>query len=183
MVSMSPRLSAASYDAFLVVINLLLALPGHRLRRRVLRAAGVELGADVSVERAVRISCRRGVRLGDGCNINRGTYLDGRGGLDLGAHVNVSPGVVFLTASHDLDSPQFEGSLGAVRVGDRAWIATRAIVLPGTEIGEGAVVAAGAVVHGKVEPFSVVAGNPARQVRSRARDAQRSLPPYRRWFH
>jgi acetyltransferase-like isoleucine patch superfamily enzyme len=57
------------------------------------------------------------------------------------------------------------------------------MVLPGSRVGEGAVVAAGAVVRGEVEPWSIVAGNPARQVGDRPTDAQSSMLPYRRWLH
>ncbi len=48
---------------------------------------------------------------------------------------------------------------------DNAWIATKAIILKGVHIGEGAIVAAGAVVTKDVEPFTVVAGCPAKVIR------------------
>jgi len=67
-------------------------------------------------------------------------------------------------------------------VGRRSWIASHAIVLPGTSIGEGAVVAAGAVVHGDVAPWTIVAGNPAQPVAERPRDSQQRLVPYRRFL-
>ena len=49
-------------------------------------------------------------------------------------------------------------------VHDHAWIGTGALLMPGTEIGEGAIVSAHAVVSGKVAPYSIVAGNPARRI-------------------
>jgi len=55
-----------------------------------------------------------------------------------------------------------------VVIGDRVWIGYRAIVLPGVTIGEGAVVGAGAVVTKDVEPYEIVAGNPARKIGSRS---------------
>ncbi len=55
-------------------------------------------------------------------------------------------------------------------VDDRAWIAFGAIILPGVTIGEGAVVAAGAVVTRDVAPFTIVAGAPAKEVGTRNRD-------------
>ena len=42
------------------------------------------------------------------------------------------------------------------------WIGARVVILPGTVIGEGAIVQAGAVVHGKIPPLSIVGGNPAK---------------------
>lgn len=183
---LSARVNWRSYrfDLFLVVTNLLLRAPGHRFRHAVLkRLAGCEIGDRCAFERGVRITARGGVRIGDNCNINDGVLLDGGGGLVIGSLVNVSPDVELFTTEHDPDSPSFEGRSREVIVGDRAWIAARAIVLPGTIIGEGAVVAAGAVAHGEIAPWSIVAGNPARVVRSRSRQAQAQLPVYRRFLH
>ena len=56
---------------------------------------------------------------------------------------------------------------GDVVIGDRVWIGYRAIILPGVSIGEGAVVGAGAVVTKNVEPYAIVAGNPARKIGER----------------
>jgi maltose O-acetyltransferase len=64
---------------------------------------------------------------------------------------------------------------GAVTIGDRVWIGYRAIILPGIEIGEGAVVGAGAVVTKDVPPFTIVAGNPAVKIGDRPRDLDYTL--------
>jgi len=52
-----------------------------------------------------------------------------------------------------------------VTVGDDAWIGGRAVITPGVEIGDGAVVAAGAVVVDDVPARTVVGGNPAEEIR------------------
>jgi acetyltransferase-like isoleucine patch superfamily enzyme len=173
------------YDLYLVLCNTLLALPGHRFRATVLESvARFSVGTDIAVQRGIRVTSRGGVEIGDGCQINRDVTLDGRGGLTLGRTVNVSPEVAFLTADHDPHSPAFEGRRRGITVGDRAWISTRAIILPGATIGEGALVAAGAVVHGTVPPWSIVAGNPATVIGERSREAQQTAgPPYRRFLH
>ena len=54
-----------------------------------------------------------------------------------------------------------------ITICDGVWIGARAIILPGVTIGEGAVVAAGAVVTKDVEPFTVVGGNPAKFIKHR----------------
>ncbi len=172
------------FDLFLVASNFLLKLPGHRMRGLVLRRlVKVEMGERCAFERGIHITARGGVRLGRHCNINDGVLLDGGGGLVIGSFVNVSPEALLLTTEHDPDSPAFEGRSREVTIGDRAWISTRAIVLPGASVGEGAVVAAGAVAGGVIPPWSIVAGNPARVVRERARDAQAELAQYNRLFH
>lgn len=175
---------AAVLDVFLVAVDVLLRLPGQAFRLWVLRRlCRWSVGPRTVVERGAKVTTRGGVRIGEGCVVNRGVTLDGRGGLVLGDLVNVSAEAMLLTADHDLDSPSFQWRARPVSVGSRTWIATRALVLPGSTVGEGAVVSAGAVVAGEVPPFTVVAGVPARAVGERPHDAQRSLPPYRRWLH
>jgi maltose O-acetyltransferase len=58
-------------------------------------------------------------------------------------------------------------TIGPIVVGDYAWIASNAIILPDVTIGEGTVVGAGAVVRRNVPPFSVVVDNPANETSSR----------------
>ena len=174
----------AVMDLFLVVVNALLRLPGHTFRIWVLRRLCLwSVGPGTVVERGTRVTDRGGVTIGERCIVNRDTTLDGRGGLAMGDLVNVSPEAMILTAEHDVDSPSFQWRAGPVLVGSRSWIATRALVLPGSVVGEGAVVCAGAVVVGEVPAFTVVAGVPARPLRDRPRHAQGSLPAYRRWWH
>lgn len=60
-----------------------------------------------------------------------------------------------------------DGSKGGVNIGHNVWIGLHAIILPGVEIGDGAVVGAGSVVTKPVKPFTIVAGNPARVIRKR----------------
>jgi maltose O-acetyltransferase len=182
--SLGQRGQALGFDLFLVISNLVLALPGHRLRLWWLKSmAKAEIGGRVAIERRVRIRARGGLVIGSDCNINRGVLLDSGGGLVIGDLVNISPEVLLLTTEHDPNAPNFEGRSRPVRIGSRVWIAARAIVLPGANVGEGAVVGAGAVVHGDIAPWRIVVGNPARIVGERSRDAQASLDHYKRFLH
>jgi maltose O-acetyltransferase len=175
---------ALAFDAYIVAVNSLLRVPVHRFREWVFRTvARNALGSGAVLERAVRLTTKGGVSVGAHTIVNRGVTLDGRGSLCVGERVNISSEVILFTADHDPHSPTFEGRTHATVIGDRAWIASRALVLPGAAIGEGAIVAAGAVVHGSVAPWTIVAGNPARIISQRSRAAQAELPPYRRLFH
>ena len=82
----------------------------------------------------------------------------------------VSDGAFLCTASHDIRSQVFELQTKPVVVGDCAWICARATVLPGVTIGEGSVVAAGALVTKDTEPWTVVGGNPAKAIGKRQID-------------
>lgn len=174
----------AGYHLVLRSINLMLTLPGHRWRVLVLRRmANWELGEGAVVERGVTVSTLGRVIVGAGSNVNRDVLIDGRGTVRIADRVNISPEVQILTAEHDVRSPDFAGRERPVVIGARAWIASGAVLLPGATIGEGAVVGAAAVVKGEIPPWTIWVGNPARQVGTRPRDAQRTLPSYRRWFH
>jgi acetyltransferase-like isoleucine patch superfamily enzyme len=72
---------------------------------------------------------------------------------------------------------------GDTRIGSDAWIVTESVIMSGVSIGDGAVVATGAVVMRDVPPFAVVAGNPARQVRWRFSEEQREALLQIRWWN
>lgn len=117
----------------------------------------------------------RNLTIGRNSIIGPRCVIDARGGIKIGANVNITGGAAVQTGSHVVDSPTFEGEFNPVTVGDWAWIAQNALVLGGATIGEGAVVAAGAVVTRDVAPWTVVGGVPARFVRDRARDLRYEL--------
>jgi len=66
---------------------------------------------------------------------------------------------------HDTNDLNNEGMSAPIIIGNNVWIATRAMILKGVTIGDGAVVAAGAVVTKDVKPFTVVAGVPAKLIK------------------
>ena len=74
------------------------------------------------------------------------------------------------------------GGKGDVVIGNDCWIATNTIILSGVTIGDGAVVAAGAVVTKDVAPYSIVGGNPARHIRWRFDEADRELIQRSAWW-
>lgn len=101
--------------------------------------------------------------------IGHKAVLDARGGLKIGSNVNLSSEVMIWTAQHDYQDPDFGTDFKPVVVGKYAWLGPRCIILPGVTIGEGAVIAAGAVVTKNVEPYAVMGGVPARKITNRSR--------------
>jgi acetyltransferase-like isoleucine patch superfamily enzyme len=162
-----------------VVANIPSATIRHAWYRR---ALGVELGEGAKVLMHVTFSIRGrpklgrpGISIGRRSLINQGCWLDGRGGLRIGENVNVSRGTWLLGGDHDIDGTAFDVRYAPMQIGDRAFFGSRAMVLAGLTIGEGAVVAAGALVTKDVAPYAVVAGVPARVVRTRSRDLRYEL--------
>jgi putative colanic acid biosynthesis acetyltransferase WcaF len=87
--------------------------------------------------------------------------------IRIGSQVVVSQETFLCCASHDITSPIMELTYAPIVIGDNAWVASRAFVGPGVTVGEGAVVAACAVVTKDVEPWTVVGGNPAKFIKKR----------------
>ena len=143
-------------------------LPFHELRRAYLKAYLADVGQKTSVQMNCCFLNGRKVYLGARNVINFGCVFDGRiYSIRTGKDVSIGPNATILTLSHNPQSPHFANKGGDVEIGDRVWIAYGAIILPGVTIGEGAVVGAGSVVTKDVEPYTIVAGNPARFIKYR----------------
>lgn len=131
---------------------------------------GAELRCDgiVSLQRGIRVVVDSGrLAIGHGTNINGlGTRLLCRESITIGAGCTFSWDVQVLDNDfHAITSDGVVGrSVAPVAIGDRVWVGTRAIILKGVTIGDGAVVAAGALVTRDVPAGAVVAGVPARVV-------------------
>ncbi len=157
-------------------------LPSRQIRSAYLKTYLAEVGAGTSVQMACRFLNGRKVHLGDRNVINFGCLFDGRHyQIRTGADVSIGPEATILTLGHDPQSPEFSDKGGDVIIGDRVWIAYRAIILPGVTIGEGAVVGAGSVVTKDVEPYTIVAGNPARFMKKRSSNLHYTLN-YQPWL-
>lgn len=171
-------------DLRLWIANHLVAhVPSHWLRlayyRLVLKA---KIGRGSSIFMGAWFDIPGGLLIGTNTSINQKCRLDSRGGLTIGNNVSISAEVCILTAKHDLQSAAFLGITEPVRIGDYVFVGTRAMILPGATLGEGSVVAAGAVVTRDVEPYTIVAGVPAKPIGRREKGLNYSAH-YRRFFH
>ena len=85
----------------------------------------------------------------------------------IGDNIIIAPEVSIYSAGHnhlDLSLPHIGST---VKINDHVWIGARSIILPGVELGKGAVVGAGSVVTKNVSDFTIVAGNPAKIIKKR----------------
>ena len=145
-------------------------IPCHFFRKFVLtKIYGLKCGKKAVIYGGFEIRDPWNIEIGTGTIIGDEVKLDGRNGIKIGDNVNFSTGVWIWTDQHDVDDPMFANNDkgGKVVIGDRAWISTRTIVLPGRNIGEGAVVSAGAVVVKDCESFGIYGGIPAKRIGNR----------------
>ena len=151
--------------------------PFYGLRHWYLRKImHVKIGEDTSVHMGLFFTGGN-MSLGRNTVINRKCYMDGRVGIVVGDYVNISPEVYIVTLQHEPNDPFFACKGGEVIIDDYVWIGVRAIILPGVHIGEGAVIAAGAVVTRDVPAYTIVGGVPARQIGERMQGLD-YLPKY-----
>lgn len=162
-------------DALLRLLTEVGRLPSHRARNAVYRAVGLRLHPTSSIHWRAEFYAPDCISIDEYTTIGDRVFLDGRSGLTIGRRVNLGSQVTVWTRQHDIDAPDFAEVGGPVVVGDYAYIGSRAMILPGVTVGEGAVVAAGAVVTKDVAPYTLVGGVPARYIRDRNRDLDYKL--------
>lgn len=131
---------------------------------------GAAISPNATFSYPERIEIGRRLSLGARCHLWAGPS---RGRIVIGDDVLFGPEVMVTAAGYRFDdgAPVTAQAMDEadVVIGNDVWLGTRAIVLPGARIGNGAIVAAGAVVRGEVPAFAIVAGVPARVVGDRRR--------------
>ena len=178
------RYSVACYDD---------SARGARARRVVLRAICKSFGKAVKIGVGVLVLHPHTFEIGDAVFIGNQSFLQGRHDgrcvigahtwigpqsyfdcrdLELGEYVGWGPGAKVLGSEHtgepaDVPIIQTDLVIKPVRVGAGADIGVNAVLLPGVTVGAGAIVGAGAVVTKDVDPYAIVAGVPAKFLRSR----------------
>ncbi|HCC07296.1 MAG TPA: acetyltransferase [Clostridiales bacterium] len=126
---------------------------------------------NVNIEHGAYFGKGIGINIGD----NSGLGINARvqGPLVIGKNVMMGPDVIIYTKNHSFnntDVPMMEqGELEPekVTISDDVWIGARVIILPGVTIGKGSILASGCVVTKDVESYSIVAGVPAKKIKSR----------------
>lgn len=151
------------------------AFPSRHFRvwyaRRILK----HLGESPSILRHVNFMWPQRISIGDRVTINPRALLDGRGTLEIGHDTDIAPEVMIWTMEHNPHSDSHEARAEKVTIGHHVWIASRAQIMPGVTIGDGAVIAAGAIVTKDVPPLSIVAGVPAKIIGQRKNALQYKL--------
>lgn len=158
------------------LLNLLLApLPigsAGRIRAAIYRLFGAKIGKNTMIWGAFTFctpeQLHKNLTIGNDCYFNGFVHLDITGPVHIGNGVSIGHHTIIITSDHEIGPSDFRAgpvNPKSVTIGDGAWIAAGAIVMPGVTIGAGSVVSAGTLVHKDVPPNSVMAGVPGRIVR------------------
>ena len=167
---MSMPVKMVYYAATLFGNVLINKIPSRHFRNIYYKLMGTKIGKKTYPCRRVEVLFPRGLELGERVAIGWFAELDARGGISIGNDTNISSHVIMITGSHDLDDECYSADFKAIHIGHHCWIGTRATILQGVNIGDGSVVAAGAVVTKDIPPGEVWGGVPARFIRKRECD-------------
>jgi len=154
---------------------------GVSARRAFYRRSFRRSGDDIVIMAGAYIEHPQNVEVGDRCTFGRNCWIGAHAPLKLGNDVGVGPSVIIHTANHRFDDRnvpilQQGHDEKPVEIEDDVWLAAGARVMPGTRIGRGAVIAAGSVISGPIEPYAIMVGFPARRIGVRGAAAKEREP-------
>jgi len=152
---------------------------GDNVEINALSRNGIQMGNNISIHRNTVIECTgvirelgEGLIIGNNVGIAQNCFIQVRGTVRLGSNIMFGPNVSIFSENHgyqrtDITMLEQPTSRKGVVIEDDVWLGTRCVILDGVTIGKGSIIAAGAIVNISVPPYSVVAGVPAKVIKSR----------------
>lgn len=136
-------------------------------RNALLRLFGARIGPGVHIHPTVRIAVPWNLDVGADAAVGDGAILYSLGAIRIGERATVSQYAHLCAGSHDHEAPDMPLLKTPIVVGDEAWICTEAFIGPNVVVGERTVIGARAVLVRSAPANAVLAGNPARVIRTR----------------
>lgn len=166
--TLANKLARLAWNVFVLIFFRPFAGPLFRYyRSAVLRLWGAKVGKRCAVASSAKIWAPWNLMIGDYVAIGPRAEIYNVAPIRMGSNITISQDAYLCTASHDISYLKKPLVFKPITLADSTWVAAKAIILLGVTIGEGAVVAAGAVVTKDVEPWTVVGGNPVRVIKTR----------------
>lgn len=144
-----------------------------------------KFGKDSRILRYSRITGLENIEIGDNVTIAENAFIRGEGGLSIGPNCHFSRNVVIYTHNHNYEGEAlpYDNTFRyrKVIIEKNVWVGMNAIILPGAHIKEGAIIGAGSVVAGTVEPLSIVGAPPATEIKKRNPEHYQRLEEAKRY--
>ncbi len=132
-----------------------------------------ECGNDLHVEGKSKVS--RNTYIGNNVYI-RGLKIGGDSKVSIGDYCHIAGECLIVAQNHDYDNGEhipytpYDYIYKDIEIGKCVWIGARVMILPGTKIGDGAIIQGGSVVHGDIPKYAIAGGNPAKVFKYRDKD-------------
>ena len=143
-----------------------------RLRALIYRLLGIRIGRSTLIRGRINLTgppgCSSRLTIGSYCFVTTPLHIDLNSDVLVGDHVTIGHDVAMVTSAHEIGEPDRRCGKqvpAPIRIGDGCWIGAHVLLLPGVVLGEGSIIAAGAVVSSNVEPHTIAGGVPARLIR------------------
>ncbi len=137
------------------------------LRNQLLKMFGARIPDNCLIYSSCKIWAPWNLEVGKDACVGAEVKLYNKDKIVIGRNAVISEGSYICTASHDINSEAHTLIHKPIIIGDRAWIAAECFIGMGVTIGEGAVVGARGCVFKDVAPWTVVGGNPAKEINKR----------------
>lgn len=135
-----------------------------------IRGTKIVIGPNVTIDSFVKVKPAGGsgdVVIGENSVINSGCVLYTGNGITIGKNVAIAANCTFAPTNHEFSDKNklireqgFRPSKGGIIIEDDVWVGAGCVLLDGTYIKKGAVIGAGSIVRGTIEPYSINAGHP-----------------------
>ena len=161
------RISTTFLEFELLFLKYVGFIPCHFIRKFFYILSGLNMPLDSNIYMGANFFNPSGITIGHDSLVGSSCFLDGRAPLTIGNHTSLASEVMIYNDEHSIHDPNYGNSFGPVTIGDYVFIGPRAIILPNIKIGDGAVIAAGAIVTKNIPPYEVWGGVPAKKISDR----------------
>lgn len=148
-----------------------------------IRKTAIKVGKNLCVGGSSKVN--RNTTIGDNVSFY-GMKITGTGKVNVGSYVIVAGDCLVLTENHNYEGEAIPYDdtmiVKDVEIGDFVWIGAKVTILPGTKIGEGAIIQGGAVVHGEIPPYAIAGGNPVKVFKQRDVEHFKKLKAEKKYY-
>lgn len=141
--------------------------PSSHLKIVFLKLFGAKIGKGVVIKPGVNIKYPWNLSIGNYCWIGEKVWIDNLAQVTIENHVCLSQGAMLVCGNHNYKKQSFDLLLGNIYIESGVWVASKAIVCPGTTLKSHSVLTVASIANSDLEAYSIYQGNPAIKIRDR----------------